>query len=76
MVRREGKAWAGASGAMGGCEGYRPLMQQLQLLCTACVAAVSEVIQTCSAITPSKEIYLLKCLASSAHAPTSFEPSH
>ncbi|EIE27167.1 hypothetical protein COCSUDRAFT_31939, partial [Coccomyxa subellipsoidea C-169] len=41
-LSREGKAWAGASGAMGGCEGYRPLMQQLQLLCTACVAAVSE----------------------------------
>lgn len=40
---REGKAWAGASGMVGGCEAYKLLMQQLQLLCTACVAAVNEV---------------------------------
>lgn len=43
MPCREGKAWAGASGMVGGCEAYKPLMQQLQLLCTACVAAVNEV---------------------------------
>ncbi|BDA50909.1 probable serine/threonine-protein kinase SMG1 at C-terminar half [Coccomyxa sp. Obi] len=41
-LSREGKAWAGASGMVGGCEAYKPLMQQLQLLCTACVAAVNE----------------------------------
>jgi hypothetical protein len=43
MFCREGKAWTGVSGVMGGCEVYRPLMQQLQLLCTACVAAINEV---------------------------------
>ena len=43
LVRREGKAWGGVSGVMGGCEAYRPLMQQLQLLCTAYKAAVNEV---------------------------------
>ncbi|CAL8462813.1 g2346 [Coccomyxa elongata] len=41
-LSREGKAWAGASGMVGGCEAYKLLMQQLQLLCTACVAAVNE----------------------------------